>query len=392
MNLSTQPRRLRRALVLVFSMAIVGVLALHGATPSSLRAQTVPDPGGTLPGGTLPSGTLPDGTLPPAAEVDLVYVSSTTGGTVDGITFTDQDILAYSLSSETWRLVFDASDVGITGNDLDGFTVLSNGDLLLSFNVGIVATMLDGLDDYLFASDVVRFVPESLGAQTSGRFERYLDGDDVGLNSAGNGREDIDAVALQTSGRVAVSTKGTFVIPGIRGRDEDLVSFDAAAPSRFGPRKLRRYFDGSDVGLSNWPEDVVGAFVDTAGDIYLTTKGDFRTGDISGSGADVFVCTPRSLGAQTDCAFRLFWRGGEHGFGSEVVDGLALGTAFPPQFDPAPEAAEVAAAGNDIDDAEIDVDFDTTDFFDSELTPAQHAADDLPFGPTDQVYLPLIGQ
>ena len=388
MNLFTRPRRLRRALVLVLSLAVMGVLALHGATPSSLRAQTVPDPGGTLP-----DGTLPDGTLPPAAEVDLVYVSSSTGGTVGGVTFTDQDILAYSLSSQTWRLVFDASDVGITGNDLDGFTVLSNGNLLLSFNVGIVANVLDGLDGYLFASDVVRFVPETLGAQTSGRFERYLDGDDVGLNSAGNGREDIDAIALQTSGRVAVSTKGTFVIPGIRGRDEDLVSFDAAAPNLFGPRKLRRFFDGSDVGLSNWPEDVVGAFVADDGDIYLTTKGDFQTGDLRGSGADVFVCTPLSLGAQTDCAFRLFWRGGEHGFGSEAVDGLALGTALPPQFDPATDDVDAAdAAGNTIDDAEIDTDLDTTDFFDIELTPAQHAADDLPFGPTGQVYLPLINQ
>ncbi len=316
-----------------------------------------------------------------ADNAQIVYVSSNTGGTVDGINFGDMDILAYNMADDSWSLFFDASDVGIRSNDLDGFTVLSSGDILMSFTKGM---RFDGINQYVFASDVVRFVPDSLGAQTSGGFQRYLDGSAVGLNSAGNGREDIDAVALATDGRTVLSTKGTFFIPGIRGRDEDLIALAGEQTSGF----MRRYFDGSDVELFNFSEDVIGTYIDASGDIFLTTKGDFETGGISGNASDIFVCTPISLGAQTDCTFRLFWRGAEHRFGGEVVDGIALGSGFPAQYDP---AMDVSAA-DVIDDNEVDVDIDSVEEWDIELTPEEHAADDTADGSeqTGAIFLPLV--
>ena len=312
----------------------------------------------------------------------IVYVSSNTGGTVDGINFGDMDILAYSMADDAWSLFFDASDVGIRSNDLDGFTVLSNGDILMSYTKGM---RFDGIDNYVFASDVVRFVPDSLGAQTSGSFQEFLSGSAIGLNSAGNGREDIDAVALAPDGRTVLSTKGTFFIPGIRGRDEDLIALSGEQTSGF----MRRYFDGSDVDLSNSPEDVIGTYITANGDIYLTTKGDFNTRGISGNASDIFVCTPLSLGAQTDCTFSVFWRGADNRFGGEVVDGIALGSSFPAQFDP---TATVSAA-DVIDDNEVDVDIDSVENWDVELTPEEHAADDTADGSEQgagSIFLPLV--
>ena len=316
-----------------------------------------------------------------ADNAQIVYVSSNTGGTVDGINFGDMDILAHNMADDSWSLFFDASDVGIRSNDLDGFTVLSNGDILMSFTKGM---RFDGIDQYVFASDVVRFVPDSLGAQTSGGFQPYLNGSAVGLNSAGNGREDIDAVALAADGRTVLSTKGTFFIPGIRGRDEDLIALAGEQTSGF----MRRYFDGSDVELFNFSEDVIGTYIDASGDIFLTTKGDFETGGISGNASDIFVCTPLSLGAQTDCTFRLFWRGADNRFGGEVVDGIALGSGFPAQYDP---AMDVSAA-DVIDDNEVDVDIDSVEEWDIELTPEEHAADDTADGSeqTGAIFLPLV--
>ncbi|MCP4427873.1 MAG: LamG domain-containing protein, partial [Chloroflexi bacterium] len=50
---------------------------------------------------------------PPPTGSDVIYVSSTTGGSVDGVAFVDEDILAYDTGTGTWSLYFDGSDVGL---------------------------------------------------------------------------------------------------------------------------------------------------------------------------------------------------------------------------------------------------------------------------------------
>jgi hypothetical protein len=86
------------------------------------------------------------------------------------------------------------------------------------------------------------------------------------------------------------------------------------------------YFDGSDVGLSNTAsEDVNGAWIDPAtGKIYLTTLGVFNVAGVSGDGADVFICTPGSLGPTTTCTFAMEWDGSANGFAGEVMDALEI--------------------------------------------------------------------
>ena len=63
------------------------------------------------------------------------------------------------------------------------------------------------------------------------------------------------------------------------------------------------YFDGSDVGLTAYGEDVDAAAVDAAGKIYLSTSNNFAVTGVSGADEDVFVFTPTTL-ARHEGTFR----------------------------------------------------------------------------------------
>jgi hypothetical protein len=56
----------------------------------------------------------------------------------------------------------------------------------------------------------------------------------------------------------------------------------------------------------------------------LTTAGSFSVSGVSGDGADIFICAPSSLGANTSCSFSLFWDGSANGFAGEIVDALSI--------------------------------------------------------------------
>ena len=40
-------------------------------------------------------------------------------GNADGVSFRDEDIVAYDVNTGTWSLYFDGSDVGLVGKSLD---------------------------------------------------------------------------------------------------------------------------------------------------------------------------------------------------------------------------------------------------------------------------------
>ena len=97
--------------------------------------------------------------------------------------------------------------------------------------------------------DLLAFTPTSLGPTTAGTFALYFDGSDVGL---GESPEDIDAVSVDSSGRLIISTADTFAVPGLSGEDEDVFVFN---PTQLGPTTAGTYspalfFDGSSVGLA----------------------------------------------------------------------------------------------------------------------------------------------
>jgi len=243
--------------------------------------------------------------------------------TVGGVVSADEDILRFDGTS--WSLFFDGSDVGLSGTDLFGFTIVDSDTLLMVFSSAVT---LNGIS--VKPQDVVQFDATSLGNVTSGSFSMYLNGVDVGLSAAG---EKIDSVSLLPDGRVLISTTGNPTVPGLTGlADEDVLAF---TPNTLGTNTSGTwaiYFDGSDVGLSTSSnEDVDALDVTSDGKIYLSTLGNFSVTGVAGTDEDVFVCTPISLGSTTACNFSssLYFDGSTWGLGANDVDAINILFAAP---------------------------------------------------------------
>ena len=237
----------------------------------------------------------------------VLYFTVGSSGTVGGLDVANEDVIAFDGASFT--LLFDGSDVGIGGFTIDAMDVMSATEILLSFtSSGTVPDITGTVDD----SDIVKFTSTELGATTSGTFEMYFDGSDVGLS---NSNEDVDAVKLMSDGRILVSTKGSFSVTGVSGSDEDIVEFTPTSLGSSTSGSWALYFDGSDVGLTSSSEDVDGVGVDSAGKIYLSTTGNFSVSGVSGKDEDVVVFTPTSLGSSTSGTFdsTLFFDGSAEG-------------------------------------------------------------------------------
>jgi hypothetical protein len=239
------------------------------------------------------------------AEVWMSFVAATSVPVVG--TVENEDIVARNVSTGAWSLIFDGSDVGLSSFVIDGTARLSDGSILLSFTVsGTVAGMTGGPDGSttLDDSDIVRFVPTSLGATTAGSFVFYFDGSDVGL-SADN--EDVDAITLDSSGNLVISTLGSFTVTGASGQDEDLIVFTATSLGSVTSGSFAMYFDGSDVGLADSSaEDVDAAGITPTGTILLSTTGNFSVSGVSGANEDVIQFTPTSLGSTTAGSYTMY--------------------------------------------------------------------------------------
>jgi hypothetical protein len=249
-------------------------------------------------------------------STDVLYLSSTTDGSAGGVAFSDEDILSFNRATNVWSMYFDGSDVGIT-SDIDAFFRMTDGTILLSMDangtVGALGTVAD--------SDIIRFTPTSLGANTAGSFTWYFDGSDVGLTTSA---EDIDAIGFAPNGKLVISTLGSFGVTGVSGNDEDLIIFTATTLGSATAGTWSLYFDGSDVGLNEaTSEQINGIWIEASTNkIYLTTAGAFSVPGLSGTGSDIFICSPGTLGSTTSCAYTSYWLGASNGFAGEIIDGL----------------------------------------------------------------------
>ncbi len=259
---------------------------------------------------------------------NVVFVSSDTGGTVAGIDFDDEDILAYNIDSGGWAMYFDGSQVGLSSKDIDGFLVQSDGSILLSVDAAISSFAgLGRVED----SDVLRFIPTAHGVNTAGSFEFYLDGSDVGLSPTS---EDITAIALDPTGRLVVSTVSNHTVPTstgtVSGTSDDLIVLNATQLGADSIGTWETYFDGSDIGLNS--TNVYGASIaglPATPTIHLTTKNSFSVTSgtsLSGDHNDIFSCNTTTTGDSTACvSITELIDMGSVGFGSENLDGIQFG-------------------------------------------------------------------
>ncbi len=229
-------------------------------------------------------------------EVWMAFVDSTA---VPGVgTVENEDIVSYNQGSGTWSMILDGSDVGLSALAIDALARLSDGTILLSFaDAGTVAGLTGGpsgtsVDD----SDIVRFTPTSLGTTTAGSFSFYFDGSDVSLST---NNEDLDAVDVNASGQLILSTLGSFSVTGATGDGPDLVAFTPTSLGSVTAGSYSLYFDGSDVGLSAAAENVDASALMASGAILLSTDGNFSVPGLSGGDEDIFRFNPTTLGSTT---------------------------------------------------------------------------------------------
>ncbi len=252
------------------------------------------------------------------ANGPYLYLGSSTSGTAGGVAFADEDILVKNIGTGTFAIYVDGSDIGLANTDIDAFEMQADGSLLMSFDADFSLTNFGTVDD----SDILRFVPTSLGATTAGTWQWYFDGSDVGLSTSD---EDIDAFTVLADGRLVLSTLGSVSVTGASGADEDLVIFTPAQLGSTTSGTWAIYFDGSDVGLASTSnEDLNGVWVNATGEIFLTTLGSFSVTGLSGDGSDIFICTPGSLGSTTTCTYSMYWDGSVNGFLGEDTDSFSI--------------------------------------------------------------------
>ena len=250
----------------------------------------------------------------PSDNLSVFYMSASTSGEINGISYRDEDLLAFDTTDQTWTFLIDGSDIGLGATDINAFHWQTKDSLLMSINRPIDLPGLGRVDD----ADILRFVPESLGANTTGRLELFLRGRDIGLES---GPDDIDAIALTTDGRLVISLLAGSTVPGNNGvlavSDEDLLVRDGDA--------WEILLDGSAIGLAQGDEDIHALWIDGDG-FQLSTRGDFNMDGLSGDGVDLFRCqVSNATQVEGGCIPTL--DGSTHGLDSQSIDAFSIGQA-----------------------------------------------------------------
>jgi hypothetical protein len=277
-----------------------------GYLGSDSFAFTVSDGSLTSPPATVSISVNPAG--------PWLYLGSSTSGTAGGTSFADEDVLVKDMGSGAWSLFIDGSDIGLANTDIDAFERQADGSLLMSFDSDFTLTGFGAVDDsdllrftptstgsttagtwswYLDASDVglsasdedvdavhllpdgrllistlgnvsvtgasgvdedlLAFTPTALGATSSGTWAMYFDGSDVGLSNTSN--EDVNGVWVDTSGKIYVTTVGSFSVSGVSGDGSDIITCTPGSLGSTTTCTWAMYWDGSANGFSGEDTD-----------------------------------------------------------------------------------------------------------------------------------------
>lgn len=256
----------------------------------------------------------------------VLYISASSGGTVDGVAFADEDVLAFNPGNNRWSMLIDGSDIGLAGTDIDGFEWRTDGSQLMSFNTPIT---LPDIPSTVDDSDIVRFIPTQLGANTSGRFELFFDGSDVGLD---NENEDIDAIGFTATGRLVISTLGQARVPGATGEgiaeNEDLLLFNETQFGEATSGTWELFIDSSLQRLGDDPAEDISAlwFQPNGENLVFGTGAPFEMTLVSfGDGADLFNCEVFRPANDRLCIAFPFLDSSSKGFRGEVIDAFSVG-------------------------------------------------------------------
>ena len=277
------------------------------------------------------------------SEDSFLYISLKNSATLPGgLTIANEDIVEFD--GTNFRLVFDGSDVGLASANVDALAIIGTNEILMSFRA---PENIPGIAGQVQDTDIVKFTATQLGDTTSGTFELFFRGSDVGFTPT---TEDVDAIDLHPDGRLIVSTIGNFTVPGLTGRDEDLIAFTPNTPGDYSAGTWAFYIDGSDVELGR--EDVYGVSLNPNGNIHLSVTNAFAVTGVSGTDADVFTLIPTQLGANTIGSYNptLLFDGGQFGLDALDVNGIDI----PHSGGAGGDALRIIAIGDAFDSFVVD--------------------------------------
>jgi IPT/TIG domain-containing protein len=160
----------------------------------------------------------------------------------------------------------------------------------------------------------VAFRDEDILSFDGTNFAIFFDGSDVGL-----GPRNVDAFALLDADSLLLSFSAPLTIPGLGLVDDsDIVRFDAGSLGTTTSGTFKRYFDGSDVGLTTDAEDVDAIERLANGRLLISTTGKATVGALVGRDEDLLRFRPASLGGSTSGSWTMYFDGSDVGLGTAV--------------------------------------------------------------------------
>lgn len=153
-----------------------------------------------------------------------------------------------------------------------------------------------GIPGKVEAADIVLFTADALGEETSGTFELYLDGSDVGLITSGENIDDIEVEQTDEGVDLYLSTTVGFSAESgpnaVQGRSDDiLVCRGATTGQTSACAGLEIGFDGATVQLSDIDSFAFNGLGNTGeGAAFFSTSGPFSVATGTGDRSDLLSC------------------------------------------------------------------------------------------------------
>jgi hypothetical protein len=314
------------------------------AVDGKLYEMTTPGTGPPPPGNVAPVITSDGG----GASAALSRPENQTAVTDVDATDANGDVLTYSISggADAARFTinpatgvltflvppnFEApADVG--ANNVYNVTVrVSDGGLADTQEIAVTVTNApEGTGSPLYFT---LFDPATVGGVAAqdedvvffngSAFSLAFDGSDVGLSSLR-----IDAFSFLDATRLLLSFDAPGAVPGIAGTtdDSDIVLFTSTSPGTNTAGSFSLYFDGSDVGLTTFMEDVDALERLPNGHLLISTRNTVDVTGVSAEDEDLLEFIPTQLGSVTSGTFSLYFDGSDVDLASsgEDVDSAAV--------------------------------------------------------------------
>lgn len=143
----------------------------------------------------------------------------------------------------TFVLIFEGSDVGLDGpgENIDALYLAGSGAMLVSTLGTAHLRAADGSALRAKDEDLLLFIPTSLGEDTAGSWQLFLDGSEEGLSDS---NEDIWGTWFN-QGQLFLTTRGGFTVADLSGDGADIFTCNGI------PCAFSLAVDGSEIGLDN---------------------------------------------------------------------------------------------------------------------------------------------